>query len=816
MTKAVKGKAMPIDARQKTVALLLALCTVLAGAGPSYSCAPTFPLAVMVNGIHPDFPLKLFAAGRLGIIQPGWAQSYLVVSYRYLSGLPLDKNEQVSIFSLWGHRFAYSDFYVDDVVEDPGQKYFALRAEALGQKLKAGSKRYDFSFSNNVFDDAFANALVNLQNMIKHYGKHSAAVKEWLQAQDKVFGVNEKSTQSEPQPAPANADSLIKLQRSYQIAAARFYLDNFTSAKTMFEEMARSSDCPWKDLAWYMAARCAAMNGLYSNDRKDTEQALAYCRDLIARNWASRYRVALLDLLEIVEEHLKGDDQSVQKLAKEVLIPHSERFGNDVGDLTKYMDQYFGSDEADSAQPPSAASRAQGLVLRQKVDLIDWMATFQQVDGIWTERGGEAAKARAAERRKNAAHALERWRQTRSLPWLVAAVSHNDLLDKHNSDLRAAASKISPQSPAYLTAQFYCIDALIRAHQKSTARKQLSAIMARKDLPPSAANMFRHQKRCTSQSVAQCLQDQFEYAVEEAATANTAQLPNHWYAIESRPNYYKCAPTVADCLLTEDMNTSLPQSYWLTLARNKSLAAPLRARIVRVAWLRAKLLGKECDLDDLLLQFYPGLKKKMAEYKNAAVGPAKDFALANLVLSNYGMSPYLGAGVERHGDKMDEFDYYHANFWIPEDPHPKKVKATAEEEARVWPGEGDDEGTFFLGSDEVKNMLRSYSKPIIRNFLTSSEKKEVEEEQKLIFKNHPSRFFGETIFNWCKTNPGDPRLPWLLYVIVKIPRWCEPDVDSVYTDSGLRMESKYSRQAHLLLHKNYPNDKWTKKAPVWY
>src|SRR5260221_9387781 len=51
--------------------------------------------------LHPDVPLEKYAAGRLGIVQPTFARSYLVVAYRYFAGVPLTKDEQFAAEALW-------------------------------------------------------------------------------------------------------------------------------------------------------------------------------------------------------------------------------------------------------------------------------------------------------------------------------------------------------------------------------------------------------------------------------------------------------------------------------------------------------------------------------------------------------------------------------------------------------------------------------------------------------------------------------------------------------------------------------------------
>jgi hypothetical protein len=54
--------------------------------------------------VHPDVPLEKFAAGRLGIVKPTFARSYLVVAFRYASGAPLTKDEQLAASALWENR----------------------------------------------------------------------------------------------------------------------------------------------------------------------------------------------------------------------------------------------------------------------------------------------------------------------------------------------------------------------------------------------------------------------------------------------------------------------------------------------------------------------------------------------------------------------------------------------------------------------------------------------------------------------------------------------------------------------------------------
>ena len=77
------------------------------------ACGPFFTDAIFVYSKHPDFPLEQFAAGKLGVVEPSWARSYLVAAYRDLSGAGLSPNEVAAFKGLWDERLNY-DGGLDD------------------------------------------------------------------------------------------------------------------------------------------------------------------------------------------------------------------------------------------------------------------------------------------------------------------------------------------------------------------------------------------------------------------------------------------------------------------------------------------------------------------------------------------------------------------------------------------------------------------------------------------------------------------------------------------------------------------------------
>src|SRR5437773_4187057 len=149
-----------------------------------YSCGPFFDYAVFTYQTHPGFPLKNYAAGEIGIPQPTYARSYLVIAYRYYSGVPLNAAEQAAAQQLWAYRLdlgwpgADSDDWLRVRKLVPGVQ--STNVENL--KTLSGYEGY-----LPCSTDAFATAADTLNAHIKRFGASSPVVTDWLAAQDERF-----------------------------------------------------------------------------------------------------------------------------------------------------------------------------------------------------------------------------------------------------------------------------------------------------------------------------------------------------------------------------------------------------------------------------------------------------------------------------------------------------------------------------------------------------------------------------------------------------------------------------------------------------
>jgi hypothetical protein len=139
-------------------------------------------------------PLGPFGAGKLGVVLPSYARSYLVVAYRYLIGIPLDPAEQQAALALWSARLnpSWSDpNSPDNVALDTWR---AARQSVLGaspapdlqmEKEIPGSTYY--VTYENCLPNAFRAAAQTLFQRITRFGPANPQVRDWLKAQDAVF-----------------------------------------------------------------------------------------------------------------------------------------------------------------------------------------------------------------------------------------------------------------------------------------------------------------------------------------------------------------------------------------------------------------------------------------------------------------------------------------------------------------------------------------------------------------------------------------------------------------------------------------------------
>lgn len=768
--------------RHRFIAILFAAIIPLGQSLPSKACGPFFPYNVYAYYTHPDIPMKKFAAGELGIVHPGMAMSYLYIAYRYFTDRPLNEEQQNASVALWHQRLQDSFIHDENMVKPWLEIHNSIPQT---KKLQA----YDISLYRSIPDDytsqliissdAFVNAANTLKERIKTYGINSKQVKAWVENQDIVFSnCSYEAPKNVITPKPlANADSLCKADYAYQNAAANFYAGKIDIAKKLFEQISKDQNSPWHKLAKYLVARCVfqqlVQNEKLSADNTKIKNAETYFQSLLSDKDLSPYKSDIKGFLDYLSFYTQPLNRYKQ-LVNDVLDVKNKNLTRSLDDYTLILDSF----------QDNAIKTNNLLSACKKDDISVWILDFAAASTASTENKKEIFTR--WQKQKNTSNAL---------PWLIAALAVADIKEPATNELISAAKKIPANSPAYLTAQYYLIKLLIKNKNTNEAKALLDNLLKLNldKVPPSAHNTFV----ALRQQIASSLDEYLNYGLKEpVATSsfdNTKNIPDDYQELEKKNSFKYTAPATFDIPLVIALNHQLPLSVWHKLATDSTINFPaqIKNEIISATWTRAILLNDEHMAMDLApkLQFaYPQLKAPLDAYIKAKNNAERNFAACYVLLCHPGISIYIRGDNGRFEKNIKDRDDYGDNFWVAEDPKSFNQKNS---------------DNLDNPNDDMAILPAS-----VEPYLSASEKQQALSQAYDLYKNSGAAKYA---FNctqaWMKINPMDKRIPEILYVITKMPRWGGRNIPQA---------SKYSKEAYTILHTKYVGNPWTKKAQYYY
>lgn len=764
--------------RLKSLIVIFALlCTLLCLERPASACGPFARYAIFTYDKHPDFPLEGFARGRLGVLKPEYARSYLYVAYRYMNGMSFSPAEQAALASLWRERFAY-DWH--DTVEDGKAKWLAARKKVKGagpdpeiESFRAtGREQYD-SFLNCT-NDAFESAARTLEERIRQLGAESADVKDWLQAQDKVFG-NCASGETIPEAATVSSQ-LIRADRAYQIAAAKFYAMKFDEARADFERIAADSSSPWHQTARYLVARSLIRKASLGEEAKRNE-TLTEAESELKRTLNDIKQGPLHEsaerLMNLVKLRLRPEER-LRELSQELMKrePNPD-LKQELWDYTILLDKYLGSEEEPVEE--SVKKSAETVITD---DLGDWLRTFQANDKASYE------------------HAIDRWRKTDSQAWLVAALSKARGRDADVPALMAAAGRLVPDSPAYATASFHLVRLLLESGDRAGARSRLDNIFQNQSvLPSSAVNQFLHQRMLLSAT----LEEFLRYAQRRPSAFSWGddgrEIPIDTKELNGDAELKQLAGlTLFDEDSIQIMNDRLPLSLLQEAASNRTLPDHLRRRVALAAWTRAVMLNDvetAKALSPVLAALAPEMKALLTEYTNATTAANAEAVALYTLLKFPGARPYVDSNVGRL-TPLSRRDIYRDNWWCDRTP----TAASTEGEAA---GASDEGATAKPAAFNAQTAQL--------DFLTAAQSAAADKERaRLLSLGTAPNYLARETVEWANRTPNNARIPEALHLAVMATRYSCVDKDT----------GPLSKAAWQLLHSRYKNTAWARKTPYWF
>jgi tetratricopeptide (TPR) repeat protein len=743
------------------------------------SCGPFFARAAFIYTVHPDFPLEKFAAGELGVLQPTYARSYLVVAYRYLTGTGFNAAEQKVLVALWRDRLVST---VEANAEEWTKIWLEARSKVPG--IAAVSSINVFrswgKFSNylNCPEDAFKTAASTLHRLQERFGPESLAVHAWVQAQDVVFAKCSDGANLTLQPA---TDPQLQADSAYQMATAQFYSGNFDAAIEAFESIAKDTNSPWRSLAPYLAARALVRKATLGAeegqvDRAVLEQAEAQVRQILADSEQRAMHPAARRLLQFVHFRLTPTSL-LHELAQAVLKKDAPMtLQQDLADYTLLLDKHLGA-QADAQASISPASAASATAIKDEA-LSDWIVTFQGTD------------------QEALAHALAQWEKTSALPWLVAALTKLDTSHAKAAQLVTAATQIQPTSPAFASVAFHRARLLLQAGKQDEVRTYLDTILARGTdvFPVSAVNFLR----AVRMQVARNLDEFLTYAQRLPSgityDEDGRELPTQLFGVatgdvtESLPASAMQAHFDADA--TRLFNQAVPVSMRKEAVRHPSLAAHLRRELALATWIEAVLLDQVAVAQELAVvvaEQVPELKPYLDAYVAAPENATKKFAAVYLMLKYPGTRPYVDEGIGRP-TPLNQIDNYRDNWWCALKEKDKETNAEADNRpGNPLPKMGREAGAL--------------------DFLTAAQKAAAQAEvQKLHTLDTAPNYLVAQVLAWAKRTPNDPRVPEALHLAIRSTRYGCTDTKT----------TQFSKQAFQVLHKQYPQSSWAQQTKYWY
>lgn len=815
--------------------------SVLVFAIPGNSCGPFFPDVVFVQNTSPDGPYAAYAAGQLGIPQPGYRVQDLVVAYDWLNGHGLSAGEQQQAVAL--DRIRNNSGY-DDPAKQPGyvawlaarkdsgvpeppspkpqEGSFQSTPELNGDRLVPGESYQSFT---NCLDVAFATAADTFKARKTAHPSDNASLADWIHGQDAVFANCNGSGDKMPADAPANAPEWLKQDRAYQQAAAKFYQTDYDAAITRLNAIAADTSSPWHPIARLVAARAmirratigqitelptaaiATPDAPYSEAREKAQTAyrnlvrqkaparLAEARDalqaILADPAMQPYHTDAAGLLDFVNLRLDPAAQA-EVLAARLTAPDRPqtpgRFQQSLIDLRYSLYPPDASADADAAakypQPTSP--------LFAWMDAMRSFAPYQRSDNADPDADAHSAKARQT-RAQMAADALAQWHKTHADTWLIAAISNTDPGDTSAAELIEAATKVPKDSPAWTAATYQRLRLM---PNPAAMRAALAVIQPEIQHAPqrSTINLFQLLNQRSAPTLAGFLHDAaslpagitFDTDTPEAPT-DTANPDSLCGVNGSQATTFLFNPDAATIL-----NTRMPLALLAEAAEDKQLPRNLSFQIAQSTWTRAVLLNQTeiaHRMSPLLIGCYPAWKPWLDNYDSAANADDRRAASLLALMRFPSTEPLVRAGTERENG-FAKYSEFRDNWW------------TASDTAQP-PSSSDPDGkpaTFFGTKPASRAELPDPP------FLTAADRAAAEQEVAAL-RTTPcsSDYFATAALDWQKQHPADPRtLDILGFAERAIRNGCRTDATR-----------ELNHRLFVIVQTKYPKSEWAKRYRTW-
>jgi hypothetical protein len=732
---------------QRAFAWVVSTVGLAAAAGVSWllACGPFLDDYKTVEKIAPPH-LAEYAGGQLGVVRPNFARRFLVQAYRSSSGrTPLDDALKTAA-DVESARFAQDGAF---------EQWKAARQQVFPGTLPPAHKYWstsrdigNYQYIHNCQDDAFATAARTLNDRVSKYGASSAAAQDWLRAQDAVFSNCGGGPLTVPQPAPPSADARARADRAYQTAAAHFYATEYLEAARLFRAIGQDTSSPWRAYGRYLAARSLLRQATVREKDAAAASRLAEAQSefkaILSDPLAKPLHPSTRGLLDFIAARLQPIDRLRQ--LSSALVAEGPIAIRDIVDYQVMMDRIVGD---------TTVLDGPGFVhddaLVASGDLTDWIVTIQT--------GGHEA----------AAHALQRWKATKSMPWLLAAAWKVPARHVDAGAVLAAAQPVPRTSPAFATLAFLRVRLLAARGATDEARRLLATLPREPEpgFPPETINLFAAERFMLATSFEELLANATRRIVVEGDGFG-------------RPSFDEDAGRV--------LSERLPLARLIDASLATTLPDRLRVRVAGAAFTRALLLRRYHDARrvlPVLERLAPSMQADLARFTAAKADDDRHVAGVLTLLRTPGLHTYVRGMDDSQSyplvEPSRELEHtFRRNWWC--DLHHRQSS---------------DLLPLLYGTDEAPQP----------SFVTVAERKAAEDERWALNRIGPApNYLAAEAVKWARARPTDPDMAEALARAVQGTRWgCGDD-----------KTSNASRLAFQTLHRLFPESEWTRRTRYWY
>jgi hypothetical protein len=553
------------------------------------------------------------------------------------------------------------------------------------------------------------------------------------------------------------ASSLLKMDREYQVAAAKFYAGDYDGAIAGFEAVVKDISSPWQPWGEYLAARAEVRKAMITAAPGEGGEQATFDPALL-----KKARTRLEKVTAVSGDRMHHAAEAELNFIEVRLDPQKRLNDSAVALAGPAPDAEFAQHLADMRFLTDHGETGDA-------DLLRWMGY-----------GDDDNKTRPIGLGKGDLDAAE-WKKRQTEPWLVAALMQAKAKDVGVADLLGAAAKVPAGSPAYVTVSYQRARLMLESGDHTAARKLTTTVLAglNGEGTDATRNALLGLRIQTANAYAEFLADAPRALVPSNTMSQAANVAICEDSVTPPGCVKKIPPLQFDSDAAQAFNRQLPLARWVEAAKAKELPEHLRGAIAMAAWLRAQGLGDETTVKVMA----PMLPAPM----HTAAGDGTGFPVILALLRNPGIRPYLEQGVQRSVSYKVQ-DEFRDNWWCAK-----------------WSGP----------PDQVYDTVVTVVPPMPLGFLSDAEKHvETEEKKKLDALPFGVVWLGQQAIEFVKTRPDDKDAAEALALTVRATRFgCYIGDDKAATALDQKAVSK---EAFNILHKQYPKSPWTAKTPYYY